>query len=75
MKTVYLATAYTRNFDFKAVGSSEQSARDALMSGLSKHAVQYQLEPEWWKEAADINCDPIILGETYRDGSPLNGGM
>lgn len=71
MKTIYLATAESRNFSFQAVGSSEQSAMLALNDGLRIHADQYDLDPEWFEEWADIQVVPLMLGMVYRDGSQL----
>jgi hypothetical protein len=71
VKTVYLATAESRNFSFKAVGSSEQLAMLALTKGLRIHADQYGLEPEWFEEWADIQVSALTLGEVYRDGSQM----
>ena len=71
MKTVYLATAESRNFSFQAVGSTKQSANLSLLRGLKLHAEQYDLDPEWWKEWADISIEPLTLGEVYRDGSHM----
>jgi hypothetical protein len=71
MKTIYLATAESRNFSFQAVGNSEQSAMLALTHGLRIHADQYDLDPEWFEEWADIQVVPLMLGMVYRDGSQL----
>ncbi len=71
MKTVYLATAESRNFSFKAVGSTAKSAMEALRNGLRIHAEQYDLDPDWHIENADFGVEALVLGEVYRDGSQL----
>jgi len=71
MKTIYLATAHSRNFSFQAIGESERSAKASLLKGLRLHGQQYNLEPTWWKEWADIVIQPLTLGEVYRDRSPM----
>jgi|LakMenEpi03Aug12_release.lakeMendotaPanAssembly.Ray.scaffolds.fasta_scaffold2191839_3 hypothetical protein len=69
MKTIYLATAETRNFSFQAIGESERSAKASLLKGLRLHGEQYNLEPTWWEEWAEIVIEPLTFGEVYRDGS------
>lgn len=71
MKTIYLATAESRNFSFQAVGSTKQSANLSLLRGLKLHAEQYDLDPDWWQENADISIEPLTLGEVYRDHSQM----
>lgn len=75
MKTVYLARAESRNFSFSAVGSTKQSANLSLLRGLKLHGEQYSLDSEWWKDWADISIEPMTLGEVYRDGSQIKGGL
>jgi hypothetical protein len=71
MKTIYLATAESRNFSFKAVGSTAKLAMEALRKGLRLHAEQYDLDPEWHIENADFGVEALTLGEVYRDGSQM----
>lgn len=73
MKTIYLATARSRNFEFQAVGSTKQSANLSLLRGLKLHGEQRNLEPEWWTEWADISVEPFTLGEVYCDGLLMQG--
>ena len=71
MKTVYLATAESRNFSFQAVGLTAKSAMEALRNGLRIHAKQYDLDPDWHIENADFGVEALTVGEVYRDGSQL----
>jgi hypothetical protein len=71
MKTIYLATAESRNFSFQAVGLTAKSAMEALRNGLRIHAEQYDLDPDWHIENADFGVEALTLGEVYRDGSQL----
>jgi hypothetical protein len=71
MKTIYLASAESRNFSFQAVGSTAKSAMEALRKGLLLHAEQYNLDPDWHVENADFGVEALTLGEVYRDGSEL----
>jgi hypothetical protein len=71
MKTIYLASAESRNFSFQAVGLTAKSAMEALRNGLRIHAEQYDLDPDWHIENADFGVEALTLGEVYRDGSQL----
>lgn len=71
MKTIYLAIAESRNFSFKAVGNTEKSAFDFLLKGLKLHGKQYNLEPNWWEQWAEMYVQPLAVGEVYRDNSPM----
>jgi hypothetical protein len=73
MKTIYLATAESRNFSFEAIGETYNEAIKALHKGLKIHAKQYGLAPKWFEEWADIQVNPLTIGEVYRDGSQLKG--
>jgi hypothetical protein len=67
MKTIYLATAESRNFSFQAIATTEEDARSLLLRGLQQHGEQFNLEPNWWDYWADINIQPLTMGEVYRD--------
>jgi hypothetical protein len=71
MKTIYLATAESRNFSFQAVGATYNEAISSLHKGLKIHAKQYDLDPKWFEEWADICCEPLDIGKAYRDGSEI----
>lgn len=68
MITFCQAVLNTRNFVFEAYGGTDDEARDALIATLKVHAMQYQLEPDWWEDyATDICYRKITLGAGYRD--------
>ena len=71
MKTIYLATAESRNFSFKAVGLTAKSAMEGLRKALRLHGEQYDLDPDWHVENADFWVEALTVGEGYRDGSEL----
>jgi hypothetical protein len=73
MKTLYLAKGESRNFSFQALAETEKEARAALNKALTKHGKQYQIGPNWWKDATliDIYTEEIKLNVGYRDGSEL----
>lgn len=74
MRTLYLATLSTRNFDFTALGLTEDEARDAIRIGWNRHNRQTGSELEWTHLAEDVNVTPMEVGHPYRDGSFLRGG-
>jgi hypothetical protein len=73
MKTFYLAKGESRSFSFQALGETEEIALAALHKSLTKHGKQYQISPNWWRDAVniDIFVEEIKLGKGYRDGSEL----
>jgi hypothetical protein len=71
MKTIYLAIADSRNFSFKAIGNTQKTAHDLLIKGLRLHGKQYNLEPKWWEQCAEMYVQPLVVGEVYRDNSPM----
>ncbi|MEI8296081.1 MAG: hypothetical protein WCG04_06130 [Alphaproteobacteria bacterium] len=71
MKTVYLADAHSRSFDFSAIGETEKDAKKALMLAFSKHAKQYNLPSTWWRDAVDFNIIEMQLNTPYRDRSEI----
>ena len=71
MKKVFLAIGESRNFSFKALGSTEAQALDNLTKGLTTHGEQYQIDPEWFKEWADIYAIELTMGACYRDNSEI----
>jgi hypothetical protein len=62
----------TRNFSFEAYGTTDEKARDALITAFKKHAAQWKISPDWWEDSAtDIGYREIELGRAYRDREPL----
>jgi hypothetical protein len=58
----------SRNFSFEAYGETEKVAIASLKVGLTNHAKQYDIEPDWWKQyEGDIFTVEIALGSCYRD--------
>ena len=68
--TVFQATYDSRNFSFAAVGTTKTHARQALITGLLKHAQQYNLPRDWF-ERGDIDVREYRIGSTYRDGGEI----
>lgn len=65
---MYRATFISSNFTFEAFGRTKQEAISCLELGLSCHAKQYDLDPDWWKEfSGDLYTTEIALGNCYRD--------
>ena len=64
---IYYASAHSRNFSFQAIGSTYNEAIGTLHKGLKTHAKQYNLEPKWFEESADIRVEEINSGECLRD--------
>ena len=68
---IYYAHAHSRSFDFQAIGSTYNEAIRQLHKGLKAHAKQYNLDPKWFEEWADISVDELESGIAYRDRSPI----
>ncbi len=70
----FLAELSTRNFDFTALGRTEDEARAAMQEGWRKHGEQYGAEGMFtWEELAeDVNFRRIAPGQCLRDGEPLS---
>lgn len=68
---IYYAHAESRNFSFQAIGSTYNEAIGTLHKGLKAHAKQYNLEPKWFEEWADIRVEEIKSGECLRDHEPI----
>jgi len=66
---VFVAFADSRNFEFHALGSTYNEAIGSLHKGLKKHAEQYDLDPKWFEQWADIYCMEMEMGKSYRDKS------
>ena len=64
---IYYASAESRNFSFQAIGSTYNEAIGTLHNGLKAHAKQYNLEPTWFEEWADIRIEELESGITYKD--------
>ena len=71
MVKIYYAHAHSRSFDFQAIGSTYNEAIGTLHKGLKAHAKQYNLEPKWYEEWADISVEELDSGVAYRDRSPI----
>lgn len=65
---IYYASAESRNFSFQAIGSTYNEAIGTLHKGLKIHAKQYNLDPKWFEQWADIGVVELEQGECYRDG-------
>jgi hypothetical protein len=68
--TVWIATFGSRNYEFTAVGLTEQEARDTMKKLLHAHTVQLNLRPDWYS-LDDVNCLEAKIGAGYRDYSEL----
>ena len=68
---IFYASAHSRSFDFQAIGATYNEAISTLHNGLKAHAKQYNLEPKWYEEWADISVEELDSGVAYRDGSPI----
>ena len=64
---IYLANAESRNFSFQAIGSTYNEAIGQLHKGLRAHAEQYNLDPKWFEQWADIWVEMLEGGKVYRD--------
>ena len=67
---LHLATLDTRNFQFQALGLTEQEARATLEQAGASHAAE---TGAWeWAEFSDgVNVSALEIGTAYRDGWPL----
>jgi len=68
---IFYASAHSRSFDFQAIGATYNEAIGTLHKGLKAHAKQYNLEPKWFEEWADISVEELDSGVAYKDGSPI----
>ncbi len=68
---IYYAHARSRSFDFQAIGSTYNEAIGQLHKGLKAHAKQYNLEPKWFEQWADIRVEKLEGGMVYRDHEPI----
>lgn len=69
---IFRAVLTTRNFRFEAYGASPDAAVGVLRGGFGRHASQYKLQPDWWREFEDdIAFEEIKLGACLRDGEVL----
>ena len=65
---MYKAMFDSRNFSFEAYGETEEVAIASLKVGLTNHAKQYRIEPDWWEVySGDIFAIEIECGSCYRD--------
>lgn len=63
----------TRHFSFEAYGATQAEALSALEAGLSKHATQYHLSPDWYEDDRDdIVFESFTAGVCLRDGETLS---
>lgn len=67
---LFRASMETPNFSFEAYGASHELAIYALKAGLQRHALQYNLEKDWYTDD-DITCNEVHFGNCYRDGEPI----
>jgi len=51
--TVYLAELETGNFSFRAIGTTERNAYDALIRGLVRHARETLIAKKWYEDFLD----------------------
>ena len=68
---IYYASAESRNFSFQAIGTTYNEAIKTLHKGLKTHAKQYNLDPKWYEEWADISVEELESGIAYRDGGEI----
>lgn len=68
---IYYASAHSRSFSFQAIGSTYNEAIGQLHKGLKAHAKQYNLEPKWFEQWADIRVEKLEGGMAYRDHEPI----
>jgi hypothetical protein len=68
---IYYATADSRNYSFQAIGATYNEAIGTLHKGLKAHAKQYNLEPKWFEQWADIRVQELEGGITYKDREPM----
>ena len=64
----------SRNFSFEAYGTTSRDAFDALVDGLQRHAVQYDLPSDWFDiDSISVNAITITIGKATRDGAIIKG--
>jgi hypothetical protein len=69
---MYRATFISSNFTFEAFGETKQVAIASLELGLHRHAKQYDIDPDWWKEfSGDLYTTEIHCGSCYRDNEKI----
>jgi hypothetical protein len=69
---MYKSLFQSTHFSFEAYGETEKVAIASLKLGLTNHAKQYQIEPDWWHECeGDIYTVEISLGSCYRDNDKI----
>ncbi len=68
---IYYATAESRNYSFQAIGATYNEAIGTLHKGLKAHAKQYNLEPKWFEQWADMRVEELETGITYKDREPM----
>lgn len=65
---MYLATLYTRHFEFVALGDSEENARGLIEKAWKKHRKQTKAEWTWQDVRGDVGMTFIRQGDVLRDG-------
>ena len=72
---VVVATLHTSHFDFMAVGSTANEAKDALLAGWKRHRREYQgADPHFMTDAlidGDVRFTFLPMGGFARDGQVL----
>lgn len=68
---MWVAKYESTNFSFEAYGETELKARKALISGLKRHAEQYNCEPDWYCRE-DIWAYEVTAGSVLRDCEELS---
>ena len=65
---MYLATMHTGHFEFRAIGESEENARDLLRLAWERHTEDFG---GWdWEFIEDcVSVDFLRLGDVYRDSN------
>ena len=69
---MYKALFQSTHFSFEAYGETKAVAIASLKLGLTRHAKQYEIEPDWWSDCeGDIYTVEIELGSCYRDNDKI----
>lgn len=70
---MFIAELDTPHFNFRAAGTTDKEARDAMRRGWAKHKRQMGGRASWvWADLEDgVNVYEISAGGSVRDGSPL----
>ena len=71
MRDLYLAEFNSVNFDFVAVGWTEQEARKLVLRAAKKHSKEYQVSLADWFSEDDVNVTVVREGHAYRDGREI----